>query len=460
MASCGFLWLPIGFLNIAATKSPGRNMPTLKLTKRVVETLRPRPRGDFFAWDESLPGFGVRVQAGGRKVYVIGYRPQGARRFRRLTLGRHGPLTLDQARRLAKQHLGAVAAGADPVSARQTARQAATVARLGAEYLAHLAAVRSPAHAAKSRRMWERHVVRAFGSRTVASITLADVSKLHRSLRDTPILANRVAALLSGFFTYASRQGVRPRHENPVQGLERYAEHAKERFLGEAEWLALGEVLRRAELTGLPPAEEHRRETPVDPERAKHVPHSANIPIPADRFAVAALRLLALTGARVSEVLTLEWVHVDLEAGFLRLPKTKSGASIRALGGAARELLASVPRVAGNPYCFPGRRCGGHLTEVKRLWYAVRTAAKLQDVRLHDLRHSHASMAIGAGHSLPVIAKLLGHRRIGTSERYAHLADHPLRRAADATANSIAVAMGDRTATPVTPIGKRKRQRA
>ncbi len=428
-------------------------MTTTKLTKRAVEALRPRTDGDYFTWDATLPGFGVRVQPSGRKVYVVGFRAQGSRRFRRVTLGRHGAITIEQARQLAKQHLGDVAKGEDPASQRVTARNAPTVAELGVDYLAHVEALRSPATTRKYREQWEAYVVPMFGTRKVASITLADVAKLHRKLSDKPVTANRVAALLGAFFSYAGRQGAIPTHVNPTRGLERYAEKGKERFLTPAEFSALGDALAKAEKVGLVAPEHLRRQ-----KGGKNRPKSADVPTPADPFAIAALRLMALTGARSGEVLSLRWDAVDLERGFLRLGMTKTGPSVRPLGGAAKELLANLPHVQGNPHVFPGRVKGAHLDNVKRLWSSVRVAAGLPDVRLHDLRHSFASGAAAAGQPLLVIGKLLGHRQVSTSAKYAHLADDPMRRAADETAGAIARAMAAAPSTPVTPL-KRKRMR-
>lgn len=419
---------------------------TRRLTARLVASLKPED-ADYVTWDETVKGLGVRTWPSGRKVYVLKYRPTGSRGSRYLTLGAHPALTADEAARLAKKHLGAIADGGDPASRRRATREAPTVAELGEDYLAHVEARRQPATARKYRDQWTAYVLPALGSRKVASVTLADVSRIHRALSDRPVTANRVAALLSAFFAFAGRQGVRQMHDNPVRGLERYSETAKERFLTDAEFVRLGEALRKAERDGLPAPEHLKRQR-----GGKHRPKSADAPVPADPFAVAALRLLALTGARVGEVLTLKWADVDLERGFLRLGHTKTGASVRPLGGAALALLGALPRVTGNPYVFPNEWTGSHLGSVKRFWASVRAAANLADVRLHDLRHSHASVAASAGQPLLVIGKLLGHKQSVTTARYAHLGDDPMKRAADDTSATIARALAGAPATPVTPI--------
>jgi integrase len=154
--------------------------------------------------------------------------------------------------------------------------------------------------------------------------------------------------------------------------------------------------------------------------------------------AIAAIRLLILTGCREGEILSLRWDAVDFERGYLRLADTKTGRSVRPLAQSAAALLATLPRISSNPFVLPGLKPGDHLKEIKRVWYAVRYAAGLDEVRLHDLRHSFASVPASSGESLLIVRALLGHKRASTTERYAHLADDPVRRAADRAASSIA----------------------
>ncbi len=157
-------------------------------------------------------------------------------------------------------------------------------------------------------------------------------------------------------------------------------------------------------------------------------------------FAVAAIRLLVLTGARKSEILTLEWGHVDMERSCLRLPDSKTGAKVIPVGAAALEALSEIPRSEGNPYVLPGLE-GRHFVGLQKTWERIRKRAGLEDVRLHDLRHSFASVAVAGGDSLYLVGKVLGHQQARTTERYAHLADDPLKAVADKTAGQIASAM-------------------
>lgn len=424
-------------------------MATTNLTKRTVDALSFTPDCDYFVWDTKLKGFGVRVtertDSGGivhrRKMFVLGYRPQGARQFRRITLGAFGPLTTEQARDEALRQLSATTKGVDPLAARRAARGGLTVRELGTGYLAEVDQRRKPATATEYHRMWKKHVLPALGTKPVAAVSTIDVRRLHRSLHETPYLANRVVAMLGAFFSYVIAEEAIPTKENPAHSIEFYPEKGRERFLTKEEFGRLGEALARAERDGLPPAPEHRRK-PKKAVNQKHRTKKSDQPIPANPFAVAAIRLLALTGCRENEILSLRWDAVDFERGYLRLDDSKTGKSVRPLGQSAAALLASLPRVQGNPYVLPGLNPKQHLRETKRVWYAVRHAAKLKGLRIHDLRHSFASVPATSGESLLVVRSLLGHRRIATTERYSHLGDDPVKRAADRTADNIAGWLG------------------
>lgn len=420
-------------------------MATANLTKRAIDALTFTPGCDYFVWDTKLKGFGIRVtertDSDGnvfrRKMFVLGYRPQGARQFRRITLGAYGPLTTEQARNEALQQLSNATRGVDPMVARRATRGGVTVREAGVAYLADVDQRRKPATATEYHRLWKKHVLPALGTRPVSAVLTADVRRLHRSLHKTPYLANRLVAMLGAFFSYVIDEEAMPTKENPAHGIEFYPEKGRERFLTKEEFGRLGDALARAERDGLPPSPELRRK-PKKAVNQKHRPKKADEPIPANPFAVAAIRLLALTGCRENEILSLRWDAVDFERGYLRLDDSKTGKSIRPLGQSAAALLASLPRVQGNPYVLPGLNPKQHLRETKRVWYAVRHAAKLKGLRIHDLRHSFASVPATGGESLLVVRSLLGHKRIATTERYSHLGDDPVKRAADRTAHDIA----------------------
>ncbi len=410
-----------------------------RITKRSVDGLQPAG-GDLFLWDEDLAGFGVRATRSGHKSYVVQYRVPGLGRrgfAKRIVLGEHGILTPEEARRLARTELGKVAHGKDPAADRAARRAAATVMELGEAYLEDVAARRKEGTATEYRRLWLKHVLPALRSKQVPEVTAVEIRRLHRSLSETPYLANRLLAMLGAFFTYAAREGARPAHDNPAHGVEFYPEKPRERFLTPDEFRRLGAALARAERDGLPPAPNLRRR-PSSKATAKHRPKTADKPIPANPFGVAAIRLLALTGCRENEILSLTWDMVDFDRGYLRLADTKTGRSIRPLSRSTAAVLEALPRIDGNAFVLPGAQPGEHLKELKRLWSAVGHAAQLVGVRLHDLRHSFASVPASAGESMLVLRTLLGHKRVATTERYAHLADDPVKRAADQAGSRIA----------------------
>jgi integrase len=296
------------------------------------------------------------------------------------------------------------------------------------------------------RRIWKRHIELELGTTLVVFVTTAQVSALHRRMRKTPYLANRTLSLAGAFFPFAEREGVRARQSNPTRGIEPYRELSRERFLTPAEVRKLGDALVQAETSGLPPAPNRRRKPAVGP-TAKHRTKSAGIPKPANPFAVAAIRFLLLSGFRERDALSLRWDAVDLERKVAVLADTKTGRSVRRLGAAAVLVLESLPRVKGSPYVFPGTRPGKHLVEINRVWYAVRRAAGLDDVRLHDLRHSFASAVASAGGSLLMIRNLLGHKDTKTTAKYAHLLEDPVQATADATAGELANLLGSAVGT-------------
>lgn len=428
-------------------------MATARITKRLVDSTAPGSR-DVFIWDDELPGFGLKVTPKGLKKYIVQYRIPGIGRKatpKRVQLGRHGALTAEEARQLARKELGHVAHGNDPARDRAERREAPTVAGLWADYIKYSEHRLKESTRTEYERMFKQHVADVIGSRLVPEVETTDINRLHRSMHQRPYVANRVAAMLGGFFTFAWKEGILPTKENPAHGIEFYKEQPRERFLTRAEFKRLGEALKRAEREGLPPAPEHRRK-PKSERTAKLRPKSADTPIPANRYGVAAIRLLALTGCREGEILSLTWDDVDLERGYLRLSDSKTGRSVRPLGQSAGMLLGSLSRVDGNPHVLPGALEGQPLKEIKRLWCAVRHAAKLDDLRLHDLRHSFASVPASTGESLLVVRSLLGHKRVATTERYAHLGDDPVRRAADRTSTTVANWMG------ISPSTKRRRK--
>ena len=267
---------------------------------------------------------------------------------------------------------------------------------------------------------------------------------------NTPYEANRALALVSAVWNWAARRDEVTASANPCVGIERCPERGRERFLTSEELGRLGAALVEGETIGLPYL--------VDTEKpsAKHAPKESNRRTLTDPHAVAAIRLLILTGARVREILDAKWEHVDIERGVIFLVDSKTGRKPVYLSAAALEVLVGLPRIEGNPYIIPGSKVGQPKVDLKKPWAAVCKAAGLEGIRLHDLRHSFASIGAGASMGLPVIGKLLGHSQAATTHRYAHLDADPLRRAVNTIGATISAAMDGKTQSEVGQIRHRK----
>jgi integrase len=370
-----------------------------KLTKRVVDQIIPESR-EIVHWDDELRGFGLRVWPSGRKVYVVMSRVKG--RLRRITIGPHGPITAEQARIKAHQIISEAKAGGDPAKERDELRGAPRMRELGERLLIEHVAVRcKPTTQAEYKRSVEIFINPKIGARKVTDIERRDIAELHHSMRHIPYQANRTLGVLSKMFNLAEVWGLRPDGSNPCRHVKKYVEQKRDRFLDSAEFAELGKALREAEAEG--------SET---------------------QSAVNAIRLLMLTGCRLSEILTLKWDYVDPKAGQFRLPDTKTGARVVHFGRAVAKILKSIKQLEDNPYVITGKKLGGRLTDLQHPWRRIRAKAKLDGVRIHDLRHSYASGALALGEGLPMIGKLLGHTQVQTTARYAHLHQDPVRNAA------------------------------
>jgi integrase len=409
-------------------------MATVRLTKRLVDSVEAPETGETWLWDTQVRGLGLKVTPGGRRVFAIWYRMPTGRTTTKLTLGVYGALTLDQARTEATKALGLVATGHNPARERKTRRQAPTVADALDDFLRDGEGKWKPRTAQGYRQQVAQHIQPVLGTRKVRDVSRDDVALLLRRLHRTPYLANRVLALVSSFMTWAIRAGLRPDGLNPAKHQPRNKEQGRTRFLTGDELRRLGDAITAAEAGTWTDAE------------GKQLP-------PAPWQSIAAIRLLALTGCRRGEILDLRWNEVDLERGQLLLRDTKAGESSRPLNTAALAVLAALPTKPAdrNPTdrVLAGR--SGRRHELKLAWEEIRRVAELEGVRLHDLRHTVASRSQHSGHSLLVTGALLGHRNLATTKKYAHLIDDPLREAADRVGAEIG-ALLDGTTTAVTPI--------
>ena len=372
-----------------------------RITKRSVDAVKAGGT-DTVYWDGELTGFGLRVRRSGRKSYVVQTRIAGKLCW--FTIGPHGPLNPDQARARALEILACAKKGIDPRDADARREAEPSMADLGRRFLEEYV----PVHCKPSTREEYRRSVRLFvdpviGELRVPEVQRKDIAALHHGLRDKPYQANRTLGVLSKMFSLAEVWGWRPDGTNPCRHVKRYKEHKRERFLSPEETERLGQVLREAE-----------EEMPS---------------------AVAAFRLLLLTGCRMSEIRDLRWDYVKDDC--IELPDAKTGGRVVPLGPEARAVLSAIPRDEDNPWVIAGRLPGSHLTDLQRPWRRIRKQAGLEGVRIHDLRHSFASRALALGESLTMIGKLLGHTQVQTTARYAHLARDSIQTAAARITGSI-----------------------
>ena len=382
------------------------------ISGRTVDALPVGDRETVF-WDRDIAGFGVRVYPSGAKVYLVQARVGG--KTKRVTIGRHGLVSAEDARLKAAELISRIKrskelTGSGSVTPTVSGTMLAEVAD---RYMREHVAVRCKPTTARAYRVaLEKYLLPEFGSRSLGAIGQDQVAALHYRLHKTPAMANQVVEVLSRLFYAAESWGTAPESGNPCQFVRKYKKRSCERFLSEEEFRRLGDVLREMQDEGT-----------------------------LSESAAAAFRLLMLTGCRRNEILTLQWSDVDLEAGELRLRDAKTGARWVALSPTARPVLATIPRRPGNPWVIAGRGASGRLSNLNMPWIAVRKRAGLKDVRIHDLRHSFASRALALGESLPMIGKLLGHRQVQTTARYAHLAQESVKASSARVAESIAVDM-------------------
>lgn len=399
-----------------------------KLTIRAVDALQSPASGLAFLWDGELKGVGVRVTKAGAKTFILQYR-NAAGKSRRINIGRHGIMTLEIARAEAKIKLGAIAAGEDPAETDDDSDGPLTVAALCDWYLTEaeagriLGRRRRPIKASslkmdKSR--IEAHIKPLLGKRMVSTLKLGDIEGAQAEIAAGKTakprtgsrggattggegVAGRTMSTLHAIFEHAVRLG--KIDGNPARGVRKIASTPRERRLSRAEIEYLGRAMLAAEKEGEHPT------------------------------GLAAIRFLLLTGFRRMEGLGLERAWLDKEEGAIRFPDTKSGAQIRIIGQAAVDLLLTQPKTK-SPFFFPADWGDGHFIGLVRVFDRVCKRVGLEDVTLHTLRHTFASVAADLGFSELTIAALLGHASRGVTQRYVHI-DEALQLAADKVADEI-----------------------
>jgi integrase len=390
----------------------------VKLTKTIIDDVKPQDKEQLI-FDSQISGFGLRVSPGGRKSFILQYRFR--RRSRRLTIGRYGHMTLEQARSRAVKSLALVEDGVDPAYEKQAGKTAPVMNDLCDRFWDEHVMVRlKPRTAEGYKRVLNKFVRPVLGEIRVRDIKRADIADLHHRMRTTPYDANRMLEVVSKMFNLAEMWGWRDEHSNPRRHIAKYPERKRERYLSRDELARLLGTLEYAE--GI-----------LDGKILEG--HEEQKPLIVHRSAINALRLLMFTGCRLREIQTLKWSYVDWENRALRLPDTKTGARVVPVSRHVIDLLTAIwshkDTPQENEYVIYGTLPLAHLTDLQPPWQRIRKAAGLEDVRIHDLRHSFASYAVSAGHSLPMIGKLLGHTQVQTTARYAHLMTDPMHKAAD-----------------------------
>jgi integrase len=413
----------------------------VKITKRLLDALRPHADGDVFVWDGELKGFGVRVKPSGAASFLVQYRTQQGQ-TRRYAFSRVGTLAPEEARAKARRLLAEAKGGRDPSAERHRRREAMTVANLCDNYLEAARAglvttrFRKPKRAstvAIDEGRVARHIVPLIGRHIAGDLRRADVQRMadaisagktagtFKASRGTVHVAGgtgtaaRVVELLGGVWTWAEKRAF-VSGPNPARGVETHRGEARDRVLSKVELASLGKALR-----------DHEGHSPM---------------------ACAAIRLSALTGLRRQETVGLQCREIDFDGSCLRLSETKTGRSTRPIGKAAVEHLRAIQGL-NNEWLFPNRNGTGS-ADLKKPIAAIFDAAGLRDARSHDLRRTFASVAAELGYGDAAIAELLGHARRGVTERhYVRRPDAVLVEAATRTARIISKALDGRLASGV-----------
>ena len=383
----------------------------IKIGIRSIATIKQGEK-EIFVWDTILPGFGLRVMPSGVMSFFIQYR-RGAS-TRRLSLGRVGVLAPEKARKKAKIELARVQDGKDPSQERKESRNAPTMKELATRYMDEYAKPRKkPSGVDQDEKNIRCQILPGLGEKKkAADVTRQDVMKMVNGLKGTPAAANRARAVLSKMMELAEVWGIRPPYSNPCKHVKKYPEKPRERFLSMEEFNRLGETLAEAEYLNL--------ESPQ---------------------VIAAFKLLIFTGCRRGEILGLRWDEVDWERQCLHLTDSKTGPKVVHLNAPSLQILQDIERKEGSPWVIPGRGLQEHLVDVRGPWRRIRKKAGLEGLRLHDLRHSFASVGAAGGVPLQMVGSMLGHAQASTTERYSHLAADPVKAANEMIGERIAAAM-------------------
>ena len=391
----------------------------MKLTKSRIDQLKPTGK-DVFIWDDDIPGFGIRMSPKGIKTYMVQYRHGG--RTRRVSIGRTDRVTADKARKAAQIMFGEIASGKNPALDAQKRHCAPTLKIITERFLSeHVEVKLKPSTQADYRRIIKNHILPNLGSYRITDITRNNISALHLKLKDTPYRANCVIRVLSKIFNLCEEWGLLKNGSNPCRHIKPYNEKSRNRFLSREELSRLWDTLATAQENGL-----------------------------ASAYAVSAFKLLILTGCRYGEIRTLKWSYI--KGTRIEFPDSKTGYKRIPFNADAMRVLAATERKPDNEYVICGDVPGQPIINLQKSWRRIRAAAGLDDVRIHDLRHTFASHAVMGGTPLAIVGKLLGHSQIATTMRYAHLADTELADASEGIGRLLNHSHARRVDSNVVPI--------
>ncbi len=408
----------------------------MKLTAKAVEDIMEMaiPDKTRYYFDDELTGFGLYRTATGTGTWFAEFRPVAGGSKKRMKLGRVGILKPNEAREAARKAIAHAGLGKDLAKERSNERASVSVRTLVSTYIEDFVAANKKAASAEFyRTIAKKHIDPRIGSNKAVTLTRVEVQRAHSQMsKDAKISANRAMKLLSAAYGWGAKNGYVPEGMNPARGVDLNTEIGRERFLTTEEMQRLGDAMIEAETVGFE----------VNAGDAKHSPKGQRIKM--HPSVTGAIRLLMLTGCRLREILNLRWEETNLERGFLFLPDSKTGRKTVVLSAPAIEILKSLPRVG--VYVIAGESAGLEnekpRADLKRPWAAITKRASLPGLRIHDLRHSFASVGAWSGLGLPIIGKLLGHADAKTTQRYAHVDVDSSRRAADAIAGQISAAIG------------------
>ena len=390
----------------------------MKFTKRSVDAIEAAGKRQVF-FDSELTGFALRVSPNGRKVFYYSYRPGKGRGVEKkwVMIGAFPVWSVDQARNEAKNIAAKVQQGEDPAQTLREDKSALLIKDALSRFLEDHAAKLKPKSAELYCCLSDKYLIPATGQIKVKDVARIHIAKLHKEMAGKPYMANRMLQMASVFFNWCEDNGLRERASNPCKRIKRYEEQLRKIFMSETELSILGDALTKLETAQW-----------------------------SNPLIAAAIRLLLLTGARRSEILSLRWEYIDMERGIATLPDSKTGFKVLQLSPPALAVLESLPSFG--EWVFPADSASGHMMSLQKPWAMLLRESGLSGWRVHDLRHAFASMMVNSGASLPIVGKILGHNNVSTTARYAHLEQNPARRAAEEAASKIAKALERKAGSP------------